>query len=182
MDGTHATGLSILAKVFLRMRNPKRAIAILQASLPSMLQQEHVWYQADALLTLAKCHLQLAAASESTFSANNAKSSKAYTKRMRAAARELRNSRDLFRQCHDLIRLREVLYLLARVYASLEELDERDFVSQQFIQVNSYVQKKKSHGNTPKTDGSFSSSILDSLTETTSLEKLAARALPILAQ
>ena len=181
MDGTHATGLSILAKVFLRMRNPKRAVAILQASLPSMLQQEHVWYQADALLTLAKCHLQLAASSKSTMSANTPKRSKAYTKRLRTAARELRKSRDLFQQCHDLIRLREVLYLLAGVYASLEEVDERDLVSKQFIQVSAYVQNKKSNRNRTELDGSSSSNILDDVTQTTRLEQLASRALPITA-
>ena len=178
MDGLHATGLSILAKVFLRMRNPKRAIAILRASLPSMLQQEHVWYQADALLTLAKCHLQLEATLQSTSSATPPKNANLNTKRTRAAATQLRRSRDLFQQCHDLIRLREVLYLLALVYESLGEIRERDSASDQFIQVSKYVQNKKSASINTNEDCAYSS-IIDCLGETNSLEQLASRQIPI---
>ncbi|CAJ1959626.1 unnamed protein product [Cylindrotheca closterium] len=59
MHGMHAVALSVLAKVHLRSQRPKHAIAILTSVLPSLQQHEHVLFQAEALLTLSKCHIQL---------------------------------------------------------------------------------------------------------------------------
>merc|ERR1712032_1722236 len=58
MHGLHAAAMSILAQVFYRLQRPKRAIAILEATLPTLLQREHIWFQAQAYLTLSKSHLK----------------------------------------------------------------------------------------------------------------------------
>ncbi|OEU16758.1 hypothetical protein FRACYDRAFT_136399, partial [Fragilariopsis cylindrus CCMP1102] len=58
MHGLHAAAMSILAQVFYRLQNPKRAIAILEATLPTLLQRGHIWFQAQAYLTLCKSHLK----------------------------------------------------------------------------------------------------------------------------
>jgi hypothetical protein len=186
MDGLHATSMSILAKIFLRLRNPKRGVAILQATISSLLQQEHVWFQAEALLTLAKCHLQLVSTTSAPGAGNQKSTHPKKTKRMRAAARELKKSQSLFQQCHDLVRLREVLYLQARVYESLGQVAERDAASRQFIQLSHYVQNKKAM-TTDTYSGiapthTHAASILDSLSDLNKLERLALRSLPIATQ
>jgi tetratricopeptide (TPR) repeat protein len=158
LDGLHATCLMLLAKVFLRLGNPKRAIAILHATLPSLLRQEHVWYQSEAYLVLAKCHLQLA------------KTEGKNSKRLRAASKELRKSRDGFQTCQDTHRLRETLYLHARVADALGDNAQRDAASAQFVQVQKCMTTNSS---------SKPSAVLDSMVSPDKLEQIAARSIPM---
>jgi hypothetical protein len=163
-DGLHAAALSILAQVHLRMRKPKRAIAVLQASLPTILQQEHVWIQAEAYLTLAKCYLQRA---------KDEATDKTPTKLLRLAARELSSSAELFQQCQDCYRLREVYYLQARVYNTVPQSQKlRDDASEHFVRVSRHLTKC----NKPVVDD-----FVNSLTNSSILEKLVSRSIPITA-
>jgi anaphase-promoting complex subunit 5 len=161
LDGLHATCLMLLAKVFLRLGNPKRAIAILHATLPSLLRQEHVWYQSEAYLVLAKCQLQLAKTEKGKNS-----------KRLRAASKELQKSRDGFQTCQDTHRLRETLYLQARVADAVGDNGQRDIASGQFVQVQKYMTTQSS--STP-------SAVLDSMGSPDRLEQIAVRSIPMTA-
>jgi hypothetical protein len=163
-DGLHAAALSILAQVHLRMRKPKRAIAVLQASLPTILQQEHIWIQAEAYLTLAKCYLQRA---------KDEATDKTPTKLLRLAARELSCSEELFRQCQDCYRLREVYYLQARVYNSLPQSQtRRDDASENFVRVSRHL----TECNKPVVDD-----FVNSLVNSNILENLVSRSIPVAA-
>jgi tetratricopeptide (TPR) repeat protein len=159
LDGLHATCLMLMAKIFLRLGNPKRAIAILHATLPSLLRQEHVWYQSEAYLVLAKCQLQLA----KTQGKNN-------SKRLRAASKDLQNSRNGFQTCQDTHRLRETLYLQARVADALGDNAQRDAASAQFVKVQKYMTTRSS---------SKPSAVLDSMVSPDRLEQIASRSIPV---
>lgn len=162
-DGLHASALSILAQVHYRMRRPKRAIVVLQAALPTILQQEHVWLQAEAYLTLSKCYLQRAK-EEST------KKDKTPTKLLQRAVRELAVCEKLFQQCQDCTRLREVYYLQARVFDSLPSSEAlRDDASGRFVAVSSHL----ATCNEPVVDD-----FVNKLTSYSELEKLASRSVP----
>ena len=152
MYGMHAVALSVLAKIFLRLQNPQRALAILRAAIPTLLQREHIWYQAEAFLTLSKCHIQLAGTTKS----------RTRSHRLRAAEIELKKSQSLFEECQDFFRLREVLYLQARLYSQLENLDARESSSQEFVTISNYLNK---------TDFA-SSSILDKLSDPSQIQGL----------
>jgi tetratricopeptide (TPR) repeat protein len=158
LDGLHATCLMLLAKVFLRLSNPKRAIAILHATLPSLLRQEHVWYQSEAYLVLAKCQLQLA------------KTQGKNSKRLRAASKELQKSRDGFQTCQDTHRLRETFYLQARVADALGDNAQRDAASAQFVLIQKFMTTRSSSGP---------SAVLDSMASPDRLERIAARSIPM---
>lgn len=136
IHGLHAVALSILARVFLRLRNPKRALAILKAALPTLLQREHIWNHGDAYLTNAKCHIQLAAACKST-----AKRNRVYLKALDGLGRCER----LFRQCQDIFKLKEVYYLQARIFAQLGNIKARDDASQRFLDLT----KSGTNGKVP---------------------------------
>jgi tetratricopeptide (TPR) repeat protein len=162
-DGLHAAALSVLAQVHYRMRKHKRAIAVLQASLPTILQQEHVWIQAEAYLTLAKCYLQRA-------KEESANKNKVPTKLLRLAIRELATSEDIFGQCQDCERLKEVYYLQARVYNALPNgRAQRDEASQRFVRTTSHL----TSCNKPVVDD-----FVNTLTNTSSLARLLNRPVP----
>ena len=175
MDGLHATALSVLAQVHLRMRNPNRAIALLKASLPSLLQREHVWYTGEAFLTLAQCRLQLA----KTLDDKNKKEGTDGTKNpklialLRSAAQDLQKSQRYFQQCQEATKLREVFYLQARVFDSIPgKQTERETASKAFIDISNHlgsVKRPASLGNGP----------LDCLANMTTLERMAHRELAV---
>jgi hypothetical protein len=157
MHGLHAAALSVLSKVCLRLQNSKRLHAIIKATIPMLLQREHIWFQAEAFLTQAKCHLQLA----------NTNKSATRKKRLQAAIIGLGKSHGLFVRCQDFFRLREVLYLQARVYSRLENVVEREAVSKRFTDICEHLGSR-----------SFaSSSILDALVDPYKLQRLVERSM-----
>ena len=181
MDGLHATALSVLAQVHLRMRNPKRAIAVLQAALPSLLQREHVWFQADAYLTLAKCHLQLAKTvnEKSEVKAKTTKSqhtrNPALVSLLRSAANDLKKSQTFFLRCQDCIKLREVFYLQARVYDSIPgDQPQRDKASECFLKISEHL----AASDEPQPDNK---GVMNCLSTMETLEKMAKREVPLVA-
>lgn len=119
MHGLHASATSILAQVHLRQGNVTRSIKALRAVMPSLIRSEQVWTQAEAYLTLAKCHMKRHRESNSP-------------RAMLSAERDLQRCKDLFLKTHDLLRLQEVYYLLARVYDVLGNKRSREDASQDF--------------------------------------------------
>lgn len=147
MHGLHAVAMSILAVIFIRLQNPKRAIAILDAVLPTLLQREHVWFQALAYLTLSKAHMKIAAimldhARCSLFNELSPilktkpdKESTAVRKRQRQALQALNKSVELFEECQDCYGLRESLYLLAQLHSLLGHAEYCEASSERFLKV-----------------------------------------------
>lgn len=129
MHGMHAVALSVLAKVHLRSQRPKHAVAILISVLPTLQQHEHILFQAEALLTLSKCHIQLMKL-ETTNGMNTAASN---------AESRLLQCRRMFEGCDDLLRLKEVYYLQAQVYATMNRFNERDASSKCFVAVSKHL-------------------------------------------
>ena len=163
MYGIHATALSILAQVLLRMHNTKQAMAVLQASLPTILQQEHVWFQAEAFLTIAKCHLMRAK--------EEGKEGRVVSKKILQSARvNLSRSEELFTRCQDGRRLREIYYLQARLLNSLpNHKSQRDNASKKFLEVSSHLSRTMA----PTSDG-----FLSALSSDDEVERLASRCFP----
>jgi len=138
MDSHHATALSILAQVHLRMQNTKQAIALLKATLPSLSQHSHVWFVGEAYLTLAKCQLQQAKKEQSKGSTAK------LTRALQSAVVSLEKGAESFRGCEDATRLREVYYLLARTYSSIpDKKAERNEASKRFVQVSRHLEKAR---------------------------------------
>ena len=147
MHGLHAAAMSILAQVFYRLQNPKRAIAILEATLPTLLQRGHIWFQAQAYLTLCKSHLKYHnAKSTATKTKTNTtgntgqmdtknSTAAAANKRFHHALHALNKSMKLFEDCQDRYRLREVYYLQAHIHSLLSNNDKRDAMSDRFLKV-----------------------------------------------
>jgi hypothetical protein len=131
--GLHAAALSVLAKVFLRLQNPKRSLAILKATIPTLLQREHIWFQAEAYLTYSKCHLQLA----------NISTGSARRKQLQGASAGLKKTQSLFEQCQDIPRLREVYYLQARIFSQLQIVAERNSASLRFTSLCDYMGRRR---------------------------------------
>lgn len=141
MDSYHATALSLLAQVHLQLRNTKLAVALLRASLPSILRHAHIWFQGEAFLTLCKCELHQAKHHESSsFEPGNNRNISLGL--LRSAANNLDKSRDVFERCHDMVRLREVYYLQARVYHKMPgQKEKRNRASKQFLTASSHLAK-----------------------------------------
>lgn len=155
MHGLHAASLSILARVFLRLHNPKRSLAILKAIIPTLLQREHIWFQAEAFLTQAKCNLQLVCSGKPTTS----------KRVMQAALTALEKCEVLFTRCQDFYRLREVSYLQARVSSQLGKVSERESASKRFTDICGHLGCRKIAPTT----------ILDALNDPFELYKLVQR-------
>jgi hypothetical protein len=147
MHGLHAAAMSILAVIFIRLQNPKRAIAILDAVLPTLLQREHVWFQASAYLTLSKAHMKIAATIAGPTRKNRSKEqlpklpkqsqkqATAIKKRQIRALQALSKCVELFEECHDCYGLRESMYLLAQLHSTLGNVELRDRCSERFWKV-----------------------------------------------
>jgi len=129
IHGMNAVALSILAKVHLRSQRPKHALAILTCVLPTLQHHEHLWFQAEALLTLSKCHIQLMKNQTA-----NALDTAATSAEMR-----LLQSRTLFEHCHDLVRLKEIYYLQAQLYSIMNRNKERDASSERFMAASKHL-------------------------------------------
>ena len=120
------------------MRNATRAMALLKASLPSILQTEHVWYQGEAFLTLSKCRMQLAGICYQSDGLEAVTSNKRMLMRLIASTvRDLNQSQQFFEKCHDLARLQEVFYLQAIVLDKIpREHQQRNEAAQAFVDVS----------------------------------------------
>jgi tetratricopeptide (TPR) repeat protein len=139
MNGLHAAALSLLGQVHLRMKNPVRAIAIIEAALPTLLQHEHVWWQAEAYLTLSKCQLRGAKKQRGRISMSGI--SPVDNRYLNLASRALERSESLFRLCEDCLRLRETYYLQARVFDSLNRVGSRNAAAKNFVVVSQHLQQ-----------------------------------------
>eukprot|EP00978_Attheya_sp_CCMP212_P016649 scaffold43805_cov59-Attheya_sp.AAC.1 len=114
MDSLHASCLCLLAKVHLQLDNVQRARALLKGSLPTLLQHAPIWFQGEAWLTLAKCHLREARdlLSDSEASSRNLGCMRLW----KTALEQLNQSANLFESMDDALVLREVYYLQAQIY------------------------------------------------------------------
>ncbi len=144
MHGLHAVSMSILAQIFERLQNPERAIAILNAALPTLIQRAHIWYQAEAYLTLSKAHLKSNSKSGGANSKSNTSktsdinvSSTADRRRFQEALHALDKSMVLFEECHDRHRLREVCYLKAQIHSLLSNKKKRDYIAEKYLKLHS---------------------------------------------
>eukprot|EP00980_Cylindrotheca_fusiformis_P007771 scaffold1650_cov135-Cylindrotheca_fusiformis.AAC.6 len=160
MDGLHAVALSVLAKVFLRLQNPKRALAILKAVMPTLLQREHVWYQAEGFFTLSKCYLQLA----------NTKNARLKHRHLKSSEMKLARSQLLFERCQDISRLREVSYLQAQVFNLVEEGGNREASSRRFLSMTGYLNSRQG----------IPSTIMAALSDPVKMEAVLNRSIPFL--
>lgn len=141
MDGLHAIALSLLAQIQYRMSNAKRSISIIKASLPSILQSQHPFFQGESYLTLAKCYLQLAkntqqkkrkdqSTKEVSTTLMNYKinikkinikklDQKKILKLLNLSCDALKKSEKIYVRCDEYYKLCEIFYLQARLYNSL---------------------------------------------------------------
>ena len=152
MHGLHAVAMSILAQVFLRLQNPERAIAIINATLPTLIQREHIYYQAEAYLTLSKAHLKL-------------KSPNAEKRRFQQALHGLDKSMYLFEECQDRHRLREVYYLQAQIHSKLSNTSKRDAMAEKFVKL----------GGGASRCSAVNTSLLDALSNPVAIQSLVGR-------
>ncbi|KAG7362789.1 anaphase-promoting complex subunit 5-domain containing protein [Nitzschia inconspicua] len=169
MHGLHAVGMSILAKIFLRLQNPSRAVAILNGVLPTLSQKEHIRFQAEAFLTLAKAHLKISASTtkDAKNTDENTPSLKySQTQQYGKALFALERSSNLFKEAQDIFRLRECLFLQANVYSILGDLDQREKLSEEFLQLC-----RRQAG------GGKRMSILDALKDPAELQRLVERSM-----
>jgi len=185
MHGLHAAAMSILAQVFLRLQNPKRAIAILEATLPTLLQREHIWFQAQAYLTLTKAYLKFNANSTTatkktnnntagtTTGPTNTKDPVAAKRRFRHALQALNKSMHLFEECHDRYRLREVYYLQANIHSMLHNTDKRDAMSERFSKLGN----ARRCNNVTTTNFASHGTILDALGNPLKIQVLVGRSI-----
>ena len=167
-DGLHSMAMVILAQLHLRMHRIDHAIGIIEAAMPTLLQKGHVWFQADAHLTLAKCQLQ--------------KKNKSKAISLHMASRALEQAHHMFERCHDGRRLCQVYCLQAKVWnASMGTVDgvqnfvsKRDKAAEMFVKCQNYLGKASS-----PVDDSFQPSLFD---EEEQLDKLMNKAFPCLIQ
>jgi len=127
-DGLHATAMTVLAQVHFRMNRIDPAIAMIEAALPNLLQRGHVWFQAEAYLTMAKCHLK-----KRTHRIVGVRAT-------RMASHALAQSERLFLRCQDGDKLVQVYYLQANTWNILPgNQRKRDNASQKFLKTREYL-------------------------------------------
>ena len=121
MDVIHATATSIMAQIHYRMSKTDSAIAMLKGVLPTLRQNGNAWFVGEAYLTLAKCYLQRESAD--------------------LALENLAKSGNYFMECQDLVRLREVYYLQARLHNTKRDLQQREETCKLFVDVSRQLAK-----------------------------------------
>ncbi len=134
IDGIHAVALSLLARAYYEMGNWNKAKSILNASMPLIIQNAHVCFQGEAFLCMAKCIL-------SEIKSLKSNSVGHVEKRMnflfRALLSQLQKSQIAFEKAVDVIRLREVYYLLAHCHASVPgHTSRRNMAAKKFREMN----------------------------------------------
>jgi tetratricopeptide (TPR) repeat protein len=134
IDPLRAVALSTLAKVFLSMGRFLRARALLNSAMPLVVQHGHVWFQAEACLTLAKCNLAEAKALGPNTSNSSSRTSPVTLQR--GALSQLENAASLFNKIEDTQRLQQTYYLQAVIFDSIPQMQaKRDEVAQKFSQL-----------------------------------------------
>ena len=149
-------------------------IAILDATLPSLIQREHIWYQAEAYLTLSKAHLKLDATKGEVNAASKITQTRTTgRKRFEDALYWLNRSMHLFEECHDRHRLREVCFLKAQIYSSLSNEKNRDAMSEKFIKLGNA--RRCNMFNPGEKYSACGSSLLDALSDPLTIQVLVRR-------
>ncbi|KAK1741014.1 anaphase-promoting complex subunit 5 [Skeletonema marinoi] len=134
MDPLRAMALSSLARVFLCMGRICKARALLNAAIPLLMQHGHVWFQAEACLTLAKCNLAEVPSREAGASASQLRQN---------ALVQLEKAAALFEKIDDVHRLKEIYYLQSRIYQFLPSgQNKRDEAAKNFFRLNKMKQHK----------------------------------------
>lgn len=120
--------LAILGRYFLALGEPELALSTLRVALPRLLQANHLWFQGQAFVTVAKCHLALLRQEES---------SPMRKKKLRVALQYLKRAVGLLRSCQDAKGLQEIYYLQARLYASplVADKDAQRTAADKFVDV-----------------------------------------------
>lgn len=133
MDPLRAAAQMTLGRVFLYMGRICKARALLNAAIPLLMQHGHVWFQAEAYLSLAKCYLAEVSSDENKL-------------RLRQnAVVQLEKAASLFEKIEDIHRLRQVYYLQARTHQFLPtDPKKRDEAAKKFIMFNKMKQHKLS--------------------------------------
>ena len=112
MDPLRAVAMATMAKVLLFIGRFRKARTLLNAAFPLLMQHGHIWFQAEACLTLAKCNL-----AESSESASG---QSVYLQR--TALSQLEKAASLFQKIDDINRLRQTYYLQALVCNTIPHL------------------------------------------------------------
>jgi len=134
MDPLRAMALSSLSRVFLCMGRICKARALLNAAIPLLMQHGHVWFQAEACLTLAKCNLAEVPSREAGASASQLRQN---------ALVQLEKAAALFEKIDDVHRLKEIYYLQSRIYQFLPSgQNKRDEAAKNFFRLNKMKQHK----------------------------------------
>ena len=131
LKDVHSAAMVVLAHIHLRMENTETAIQFLLAAMPTLLDHEHVFWQAEAHLTLARCHLKLA---------------EKRPKRLRKALDALVQSEGLFRRVQDCTRLREVYFLQAGIQDKLQNTEARNQASESFVKLSKWRMQRRVRG------------------------------------
>ena len=144
MDSMHATALSLLARLHLKLNNGGRARAVLEAAMPTILQHGHMFFLGEAWLTMAKCSLGEAnyihSDGDGTVSGGHVKRRRRERRKvniLKGALAELNRAEAAFEKVQDVVRLREVYYLQARIYHSMKERrSKRNEAARKFQGIN----------------------------------------------
>ena len=147
MDSMHATALSLLARLHLKLNNRGRAKAVLRTAMPTILQHGHVCFHGEAWLTMAKCSLGGVKDFDSAdgrpiSAATNRKRGQGCNNRrkvclLKGALSELNKAEIAFERVQDVVRLREVFYLQAQIYNSMKDRQsKRNEAANNFQEMN----------------------------------------------
>lgn len=141
LDPLCAIALSVLARIFLCMGRYQKARAMLHAAMPLVVQHGHIWFHAEACLTLAKCNLAEARVRQSKTDGGirikEAKSSRNSTDAIqRTALSQLENAASLFNRIEDVQRLQQIFYLQAVICNAISGMQlRRDECAAKFKQL-----------------------------------------------
>ena len=149
LDPLRAVALSTLARIILCMGRYQKARAMLHAAMPLVVQHGHIWFHAEACLTLAKCNLAEARARQSKtdggLRSRENKSSRNSTDALQCTAlSQLENAASLFNQIEDVQRLQQTFYLQAVTCNAISGMQsQRDECATKFKQLS----RKKQTGS-----------------------------------
>jgi len=148
MHGLHCIALLLLSRVFLKNRNPKRALSILQAAMPDIMIRSSITNQAEAYLIQAKCYMQCATVVVKGGGSNHDSSGPKSKKTMqfyyyREALTSLQSSERLFQQSKNVYHLTEVYYLQAQLWNLQGRFDECEVASKRFLEFQGRTTKEE---------------------------------------
>ena len=110
LDGTKGPALAVLGHMLLGMSEAELAISILRAALPVLVQNDHVWFQGQAFLTMAKAYLRLAK--------EPGTSEPSSERKLKLAFKYLARAESILLSCQDAKGLREIYYIQARLHSA----------------------------------------------------------------